>query len=109
MNFAYLICLLVSTAGMAVLDWRFSLFWFHDPLRAAIVHAAGLVMFSLWDLWGIAAHVFARGSSPYLSGIELVPHFTLEEVFFLIFLSWIAMNAYRGAQLWLTRRARVRA
>ncbi|WAL39319.1 lycopene cyclase domain-containing protein [Brevibacterium sp. BRM-1] len=98
MSLAYLGCLLASLAGMAILDWRFRLFWFACPRRAAAVHGAGVAVFIAWDLVCIAAGAFSRGPSPYLSGIMLAPEFTLEEVFFLVFLCWLAMNAYAGAK-----------
>lgn len=110
MSFAYLGCLLFSLAGMAILDWRYRLFWFAVPrraavVRAAIVHGGGVIVFVIWDLVCIAAGAFARGPSPYLSGIELAPEFTLEEVFFLIFLCWLTMNCYTAAARLLERRA----
>ncbi|GAA4284393.1 hypothetical protein GCM10022261_19240 [Brevibacterium daeguense] len=96
MSWAYLGCVLFSTAGMALLDWRHRLFWFADWRRAAVVHGIGLAAFLLWDAAGILFGVFARGDSPYMTGIEVAPELPIEEVFFLIFLCWLTMNLYTG-------------
>lgn len=107
MTFAYLGCLLGGLACMGLLDWRFGLFWFADARRAAWVHGIGFVCFIAWDLLGIGFGVFTRGPSPYLSGIEIVPHLTLEELFFLAFLIWCTMVLYTGsARILLTLRKR---
>ncbi|MCG2624854.1 lycopene cyclase domain-containing protein [Arthrobacter sp. I2-34] len=91
----YLGCLAVSLAGMAVLDWRLVLFFRAAPVRAGIVLAAGLAFFLVWDLSGIALGIFHRGRSEYMTGIMLAPELPLEEVFFLAFLCYLAMNLYR--------------
>lgn len=96
LSWVYLGCLLVSLGGMALLDWRHRLFWFADWRRAAMVHGIGLAAFLAWDGLGIAFGVFARGDSPYMTGIELAPELPLEEVFFLGFLCWLTMNLYAG-------------
>lgn len=103
MSLLYLACLLVSLAGMALLDWRHRLFWFADWKRAALVHGAGLAMFLIWDAAGIAAGVFHRGDSPYMTGINLAPELPIEEIFFLFFLCWLTMVVFTGAMRILTR------
>lgn len=96
MHLLYAACLLVSVVGMAILDWRYRLFWFHNWRMAAAVHGIGLGVFLLWDVSGIAFGIFARGNSPYMTGIEIVPELPVEEVAFLIFLCWLTMNTYSG-------------
>ncbi len=54
-SFVYLGALLVSLAGMVVLDLRFRLFFAVAPVRAAIVLVAGIAFFLVWDLAGIGA------------------------------------------------------
>ena len=97
MSLLYGAALLVSIAGMAVLDHRFGLFFFAAPLRAAAVLAAGLVFFLTWDLAGIALGIFFRGQGPYMTGWQLAPELPVEEVGFLTLLCYLTMNLYRGA------------
>jgi lycopene cyclase domain-containing protein len=94
-NLLYLGALVVSLAGMVVLDVRFRLFFRAAPVRAAIVMAAGIAFFLVWDLAGIGAGVFFRGEHPgILTGILIAPELPLEEVFFLALLCYTTMNAY---------------
>lgn len=92
MTFAYLGALLVSLAGMVVLDWRYRLFFWRSPVRAAVVLISGLVFFLIWDLVGIGLGLFSRGETAYMTGILLAPELPLEEAFFLAFLCYLTMN-----------------
>lgn len=99
MSWAYLGLLLFSTAGMAIIDARFKLFWFAQPVRALIVHATGFVCLLAWDFVGIGTGVFNRGDSPYMTGLNVAPHLPVEELFFLFFLCWLTMNLYGLGEL----------
>jgi len=90
----YLAALLVSLAGMVVLDWRLRLFFRAAPLRAAAVLLAGLAFFLTWDLAGIALGIFYRGQTEFMTGILLAPELPLEEAVFLAFLCYLTMNLY---------------
>ncbi len=98
MSALYLIALLVSLSGMAILDRRFALFFWRDASRASIVLGIGLVLFVLWDITGIATGVFFRGESAITTGILLGPEFPLEEILFLALLCYSAMNLFAGAE-----------
>ena len=100
MSLVYLGALLVSLAGMVVLDLRFRLFFAVTPVRAAIVLVVGIAFFLVWDLAGIGAGIFFRGNPGLLTGVLIAPELPLEEVFFLALLCYLTMNAYG----WLTRR-----
>lgn len=106
MTFAYLGALLVSLAGMVVLDWRYRLFFWRAPVRAAIVLISGLVFFLIWDLVGIDLGLFSRGETQFMTGILLAPELPLEEAFFLTFLCYITMNLVALFQLVLDSRRR---
>ena len=103
MSILYLAVLLVAIACMVLLDRRFALVFWRDARRATVVLVSGLVFFLVWDLIGIGLHVFARGSSPFLTGIVLAPELPLEEVFFLLFLCYLTMILFTGARRMLTR------
>lgn len=102
MSLLYLGALLVSLAGMVVLDLRFRLFFAVAPVRAAIVLVAGIAFFLVWDVAGIGAGVFFRGNPGLLTGVLIAPELPLEEVFFLALLCYLTMNVYG----WLTRTPR---
>jgi len=98
MHLVYLAALLVSLAGMVALDLRYRLFFAVAPVRAAIVLAAGIAFFLVWDAAGIAAGVFFRGAPELLTGVLLAPELPLEELFFLALLGYTTMNVYGGAR-----------
>jgi lycopene cyclase domain-containing protein len=100
----YLAAVLVSLAGMVVLDVRYRLFFARDPRRATIVLAAGILFFLAWDLAGIGLGIFFRGGSALVTGIVLAPELPLEEVFFLALLCYLTMNVFAGAMTVLERR-----
>ena len=103
-SFAYLGALLVSLAGMVMLDVRFRLFFAVAPLRAAIVLAAGIAFFLVWDLAGIGAGIFFRGNPGLLTGVLIAPELPLEEVFFLALLCYLTMNGYGALRSAAERR-----
>jgi lycopene cyclase domain-containing protein len=98
----YLAALLVSLAGMVVLDLRFKLFFAAAPLRAAVVLVVGIAFFLIWDLAGIGAGIFFRGNPGLLTGVLIAPELPLEEVFFLALLCYLTMNVYG----WMSRGRR---
>ena len=96
MNLLYLAALLVSIAGMIVLDLRFKLFFAASWVRAAVVLVVGVAFFLAWDLAGIGLGIFFRGNPDLLTGILLAPELPLEELFFLVLLCYTTMNLYAG-------------
>jgi lycopene cyclase domain-containing protein len=94
----YLAALAVSLTGMVVLDRRFSLFFWRDSRRAAIVLIAGVLFFLLWDLAGIGLGIFFRGvGSELMTGLLIAPELPVEEVLFLTLLCYLTMNLYAAA------------
>jgi lycopene cyclase domain-containing protein len=90
----YLVGLLIAIAGIAVLDARYRLFFWRDPLRAAVVMAIGLVFFLVWDVVGVHLGVFFIGTNRLLTGVLLAPDVPLEELFFLVLLCWTTMDLF---------------
>ncbi|MFC5930117.1 lycopene cyclase domain-containing protein [Cryobacterium melibiosiphilum] len=99
MGVLYLLTLLVSLAGMVVLDWRFRLFFWASARQAAIVLAVGVAFLLAWDLTGIGLGIFYRGETNLMTGVQLAPELPLEELFFLTFLCYLTMNLVQGARL----------
>lgn len=106
MSLLYLLTLLVCLVGMVVLDWRFRLFFWRSPGRAALTLGLGVLFFLLWDLFGIGLGIFYRGETGLMTGLQLAPELPIEEFFFLTFLCYLTMNLFQGAWLVLERRAR---
>ena len=94
MNLLYLAALIVTLGCMALLDFRFRLFFWREPKRAAITLGIGLAFFG----------IFARGETSFMSGIVLAPEFPLEELFFLTFLCYLTMVVLMGADRLLRAR-----
>lgn len=101
MHLAYLSALIVSLAGMAILDWKYSLAFFTDRRATMWTILVGVIVFIIWDIFGIALGIFFSGQSEYMSGIYLAPEFPVEELFFLTFLCYFTLIIYRlGGILW---------
>ena len=103
-NFAYIAALAVALTGMVLLDRRFSLFFWRDARRAAIVLPLGVAFFLVWDLGGILLGIFFRGQAEFMTGLLIGPELPIEEVFFLTLLCYNTMNAYTAAGDWLDGR-----
>lgn len=97
MNALYLLVLLVSAAGVLLVDARFRLFCWASPARAAAVLLLGTAFFLAWDLAGIALGVFFGGGAP-MTGLMLAPHLPIEELVFLLFLCELTMVLVLGAR-----------
>jgi lycopene cyclase domain-containing protein len=102
----YLIGLLVSIAGLVVLDHRLRLFLFAAPLRALAVLGIGVAGFLAWDAVGIAAGIFFEGDRSLLVGLDLAPQLPIEEVAFLVLLCESTMLAATGTARLRGRRSR---
>lgn len=100
----YLIALLVSLAGVGLLDRRFRLALWRTPRTTVVAALVGTAFFLVWDAVGIATGVFVKGDSPALLGLDLAPHLPVEEPVFLLFLSYLALVAYGAAIRWSERR-----
>ncbi len=99
----YLAAILLSAAGVALLDRRWRLAAWSSPGPAAAAVAVGTAFFLAWDAVGIATGVFVKGDSTLLIGIDLAPHLPLEEPFFLAFLSYLALVAWAAGRRILSR------
>ena len=101
MSWLYLAGIMFSFAGMAVLDWRYRLAYWYDARRTVLTVLIMTSAFIVWDMCGISLGIFLSGYSPYMSGVYLFPEFPLEELFFLLFLSYFSLVVYRaGVKRW---------
>jgi lycopene cyclase domain-containing protein len=102
-SLAYLACLLLASGALVLVDSRFRLVFWRDARRSAVVLVVGLAFFLAWDAVGIVAGVFARGRSPFMTGIELAPELPLEEPVFLAFLCYLTLILLFGGRAVLDR------
>lgn len=93
--FLYLAGLLVSIAGLFVIDWRYKLAFFSDARRTAATLGIAIALFVVWDILGINQGIFFHGGSPFSLPFRLLPEFPLEELFFLFLLTYVALIVYR--------------
>ncbi|MDN4476101.1 lycopene cyclase domain-containing protein [Demequina sp. SYSU T00192] len=103
-GFAYLAALLVSITGLAVIDARYRIAVFDRPRPALLTIAIAVAAFLAWDAAGVGLGIFFIGDAPYLTGVLLAPDVPLEELFFLVLLTYQTLLLWR----WLDRRHRAR-
>lgn len=92
MSPVYLLLLLVSSACMVLMDWRWRLFFWRNARRAAWVLVVAVALLLAADVVGIALGVFSRAPTWAMTGIVLGPELPLEEPVFLAFLAYLTMN-----------------
>ncbi len=97
MQFAYLAGLLVGITGMAIIDWRYKLAFWHDRRRTLLTIAICMSVFIVWDVLGIMLGIFFHGGSEFTLPLRLLPEFPLEELFFLLLLCYCTLVIYQGA------------
>jgi lycopene cyclase domain-containing protein len=94
-SLTYLGLLVLSLAGLGLLDWHRRLALFADPRRTLLAVAVAVAFFLVWDTVAIGLGIFARGEARYLTGVELWPEMTLEEPVFLVLLSYVTLLLWR--------------
>lgn len=100
----YLLAILVSAAGILIIDARWKLAAFVAPVRTVVAVAIGVAFFLVWDAVGILTRAFVKGDSDLFVGIDLAPELPLEEPFFLAFLSYLGLVIYAGALRFIEAR-----
>ncbi|WP_405218849.1 lycopene cyclase domain-containing protein [Agrococcus sp. Ld7] len=109
MMFAYLGALLLAALGTGAMDARWRLAIFHDAGRALAAVGATAVVLLLIDMAGIATGNFRLGASPWMTGVEVLPHLPIEELVFIVFLAYVSLVAFSGAERVLVARRERRA
>ena len=100
----YLLALLAAIGCMVLVDRRWRLAFWRDARRAAISLLVGVALLLVVDVIGIALGVFHRGSTWAMTGLLLGPELPVEELAFLVFLAYLALNLLGLAER-LTRRS----
>lgn len=100
-RFLYAAAIALSCVGIALGDrrWRLAL-WFDR--RATLVAVMATVLYLLlWDVAGISLGIFFMGQGPWQSGVVLAPELPIEELLFLIFLSYLTIIIYAATRRYL--------
>lgn len=105
MSFLYLIGLLVAIAGLALLDYRHKLAFAKNARHICLI-LISLIFFLTWDYAGISLGIFFRGETQLLSGLLISNELPLEEVFFLILLSYNALLLLKAFTRLESKRAK---
>jgi lycopene cyclase domain-containing protein len=99
----YLIGLLIGITGLILIDRRWKLAFWRDSKRTAMTLIVAVLVFVLWDFFGIYVGVFFHGGSAYSLPFLLAPEFPIEELVFLFLLTYSTLIVYHGVQLWQQR------
>lgn len=97
----YLLTLLISVIGLAIIDRKYKLAYYYKPRQTLIVLMLTVTCFIAWDIAGIAGDIFFIGNTNVLIGWR-VSQFPIEELLFLILLSYNCLLIY----IYFTRRAK---
>lgn len=98
MQLTYAACLILSLTGLAILDWRYKLAFWHDHIRTLKVLGAGSLIFIIWDALGIALGIFLHGNGPYALPLRLAPQFPPEELLFIVLLCYTTLLVTRWTE-----------
>jgi lycopene cyclase domain-containing protein len=107
MSLAYLAAIAFAALGTGAIDAHYRLAVFRDARRALLAVALTAGVMLAFDLMAIATGNFRLGASPWMTGIEVLPHLPIEEIAFLLFLAYVSLVAFTGAERLLgSRRAK---
>lgn len=95
MMFLYLIGLIVAISCLVLIDYRYTLAFFYDRRRTAMTLMTAIGLFVIWDILGITLGIFFHGGSPFSLPFRLLPEFPIEELFFLLLLTYVTLIVYR--------------
>ncbi len=95
MMFLYLIGLIVAISCLVLIDYRYTLAFFYDRRRTIMTLMTAIGLFVIWDILGINLGIFFHGGSSFSLPFRLLPEFPIEELFFLLLLTYVTLIVYR--------------
>ena len=98
MMWSYLSGLMIALGCLSLIDRKLKLAFWYDARISLQTIAATVGIFVVWDLLGIALGIFYSGGSAYSLPFMILPEFPIEELFFLVLLSYTTLLLYRGLQ-----------
>jgi lycopene cyclase domain-containing protein len=100
-QWTYLSLLLLSLSGVAIIDYKYKLALWLYPRKTIRVISIAMAVFIIWDIAGILLGIFFHGNSHYALSFRILPEFPIEELFFLLLLTYVSLIIYRfGASQW---------
>lgn len=94
-SYLYLAILIFSIAGMSTLDYRYKLAFWHNKNQTLKTLGLSILFFIIWDALGIKLGIFFHGNSNYALPLRIAPEFPIEELFFLLLLSYTTLLTWR--------------
>lgn len=91
----YLIGLVSSITCLVLIDWRYKLAFFSDRRRTVLTLLIVIGLFVVWDVMGIQQGIFFHGGSDLTLPVRIIPEFPVEELFFLLLLTYVTLIIYR--------------
>ena len=98
MSGTYFLLLMISIIFLVLVDFRYKLAFWSDPIRTILTIGTAILFFLAWDLNGIFSGVFFKGGSSLLLGVDVLKEVPVEELFFLTLLSYCALLLYCFSQ-----------
>ena len=95
MSWFYLAALITAIICLGLIDYRHKLAVFHNAKRALTTISIAVALFVLWDIFGIWLGIFHHGGSAFALPYRLAPEFPIEEIFFLILLTYVTLISYQ--------------
>jgi lycopene cyclase domain-containing protein len=95
MQWSYLSTLVLALACVGLVDRRWRLVLWFDLRRGVAVVAAGAVFFLGWDLLALHQGFYRRGDGEVTTGMQISRDLPVEEVFFVLFLSYLTLVLHR--------------
>jgi lycopene cyclase domain-containing protein len=90
-RYGYFLLLLVSLTCLVFADIKYRIALRVSPRRTLITIGLSVIVFLLWDIVGLASHVFATNPR-YVIGLNLVtPNLPIEEVLLLSVISYVTL------------------
>lgn len=94
-QYAYIIALIVSIFGLAVIDKKYRLAFFWDHHKTAVILLVGIVFFFAWDVAGVILGVFSTNQA-WVTGLYVItPDLPIEEFLFLTLLNYQVILFWR--------------
>ena len=90
-NYGYILILAVSLSGLAVLDSRYHLAFWHNAKQSAMILGISVGFFLAWDFAGILLGIF-RTNQSFVTGVHLVTrNLPIEEVMLLTLIAYLTL------------------
>ena len=98
MQWLYLAGLIAVIGCLVAIDHKFKLAFFYQRQRTVMTLLISIWLFVVWDIFRIKLGIFFHGNSQFSLPIQIIPEFPLEELFFLLLLTYATLILYRFVQ-----------